>query len=133
MANRAVLLGNVGKDPEVKNLESGTSVATVSLATSEKYKNKQGEVIQDTQWHNLVFWGKSAEVVGQYVKKGMKLFVEGKIVYRSHGDGDQKRYYTDIRVDRFEMLGGDRNQSEATAQDASATASSSEERDDLPF
>lgn len=128
MINKITLLGNVGKDPEVKHLESGSAVATMSLATSEKYKNKQGEMVQEVQWHNLVFWGKSAEIAEKYITKGTRLYVEGKVVYRSHGEDAEKRYYTDIRVNNFQMLGGgQREQSNETAQTADAG------NDDLPF
>ena len=105
MMNKAILIGRVGKDPEVKQV-SGTAVAKFTIATSESYKNKAGEKVEQTEWHNIVIWGKLCDIVERYVKKGDLLYVEGKIIYGSYEDRDgNKRYTTDIKVDEMKMLG----------------------------
>ena len=105
--NKFTAIGNVGKDPEVKHLESGVSVATFSLATTERaYKMANGtEVPERTDWHNLVLWKGLADIAEKYIKKGDKIYIEGKVRYRSYDDKDGvKRYVTDIHVDSMEML-----------------------------
>lgn len=103
--NKVMLLGNVGKDPEVRYLDNGTAYARLSLATGDSYKDKNGEKVERTEWHNLVFWRGLAEIVEKWVKKGDKLYVEGSIrTTMSEKDG-QKRYFTDIVVREMEMLG----------------------------
>ncbi len=106
--NKVILVGNVGKDPEVKYLDNGTPYARVTLATGESYKGKDGEKIERTEWHNLVFWRGLAEVVEKWVKKGDSLYVEGSIRTTSTEKDGQKRYYTDIVVREMQMLGGKR-------------------------
>lgn len=106
--NKAILLGHVGKDPEVRYLDSGIAVATLSLATSEKgYTSSNGtQVPERTEWHNLVLWRGLAETVEKYVHKGDKLYVEGKIRTRSYDDtAGVKRYTTEVFVDSMELLG----------------------------
>jgi single-strand DNA-binding protein len=110
--NKTILLGNVGKDPEVKSTNGGTLVATFSLATSERFKDKQGDVQEQTEWHNLVAYARGAEIIRDYVKKGSKLYVEGKIRTRSWDDKDtgKKVYRTEIVVGDISLLsGGDTN------------------------
>lgn len=104
--NKTILLGNVGKDPEVKSTNGGTLVATFSLATSDRYKDKQGEVQEQTEWHNLVAYARGAEIIRDYVKKGSKLYVEGKIRTRSWDDKDtgKKVYRTEIVVGDISLL-----------------------------
>jgi len=103
--NKVILVGNVGKDPEVKYLENGTAYARLTLATSESYKGKDGQKVEKTEWHNLVFWRGLAEVVEKWVKKGNQIYVEGSIrTTMSEKDG-QKRYFTDIVVRDMQMLG----------------------------
>lgn len=105
MINRVILIGRIGKDPEVKQTTGG-SVAKFSLATTESYKNKAGEKVEQTEWHNIVIFGKLTEIVEKYVKKGDLIYVEGKIIYGSYDDKDgNKRYTTDIKVDVLKMLG----------------------------
>jgi single-strand DNA-binding protein len=106
--NKAILVGNVGKDPEVKFLPSGSPVANFSLATSERYKDKSGEFQERTEWHNLVAFDRLAEIVRDYVKKGSKLYVEGRIQTRSWDDkqSGQKRYMTEISVRELVLLSG---------------------------
>jgi single-strand DNA-binding protein len=104
--NKAILFGNVGKDAEVKRLESGKIVAKFSLATNKSYTNQQGEKITETAWHNIVLWGKLAELAEKYVKKGNSLIIEGEIVYRSYDDKDGvTKYITEIAGDRLHFAG----------------------------
>ena len=104
--NKVILVGNVGKDPEVRYLDSGVAVANFPFATSEKYKNKQGEKVTNTEWHNIVMWRGLAEVVEKYVNKGSQLYIEGKIRTRSYDDKDgNKHYITEIIGDNMQMLG----------------------------
>lgn len=106
LRNSVQLIGRLGKDPEVKSFDSGKTKATFSLATSESYKNQKGEKVQDTQWHNLVIWGKLAEAAGKYLKKGAEIAVEGKLVHRVYEtDKGEKRFITEINVNDFQMLG----------------------------
>ena len=104
--NKVILVGNVGKDPEVRYLDSGVAVANFPFATSETYKNKQGEKVTNTEWHNIVMWRGLAEVVEKYVNKGSQLYLEGKIRTRSYDDKDgNKHYITEIIGDNMQMLG----------------------------
>jgi single-strand DNA-binding protein len=106
MINKVMLIGNVGRDPEVRYLDSGVVVAKFPLATSETYTNKNGDRVTNTEWHNIVLWRKLAEVAEKYVKKGHPLFIEGKIRSRSYDDKDgNKRYITEIVADNMQMLG----------------------------
>lgn len=106
--NKAILVGNVGKDPEVKLLPSGSAVANFAVATSERFKDKGGEFQERTEWHNLVAYQRLAEIVRDYVKKGSKLYVEGRIQTRSWDDqaSGQKRYRTEIVVNELVLLSG---------------------------
>ncbi|MGC2636082.1 MAG: single-stranded DNA-binding protein [Acidobacteriaceae bacterium] len=106
--NKAILVGNVGKDPEVKFLPSGSAVANFTLATSERFKDKSGEFQERTEWHNLVAYDRLAEIVRDYVKKGAKLYVEGRIQTRSYDDksGGAKRYFTEINIRDLVLLSG---------------------------
>lgn len=106
MVNKVNLLGNVGADPSIREVNE-MKVASFSLATSESYKDKQGNKVEKTEWHNLVVWGALAKVVESYVKKGDKLYVEGKISYRSYEDKEgQQKHITEIKVTELRMLGG---------------------------
>ena len=103
--NKAILIGNLGSDPEVKYTPSGVPVANVSLATNESWTDRNGERQERTEWHRLVFWRKLAEIVGQYLRKGSKVYVEGRIETRSWDDQNgQKRYTTEIVVNDMQML-----------------------------
>lgn len=151
MINRVILLGHVGKDPELKHLDNDRTVAKFTLATSESYKSKTGEKVTNTEWHNIVCWRSLAEIAGRYVKKGTLLYVEGKIRSRSYDDKDgNKRYITEIEADNFQMVGrksDDNQQSTGNtqpsqyAQPASTSEpdsgfnypSTPEASDDLPF
>ena len=106
LKNRVQLIGNLGMNPEIKTLESGKKLAKFSIATNESYRNASGEKIEDTQWHNLVAWGKTAEIIEQYLKKGNEVAIEGKLNNRSYDDKDgNKRYITEIVVNELLMLG----------------------------
>lgn len=107
--NRVILIGNLGRDPEVRYLPNGSAVANVSLATSDSWKDKAtGETQDRTEWHNLVFYGRLAEIVGEYCKKGAKIYAEGRIQTRKWQDKDtgQDRYKTEIVVNEMQMLDG---------------------------
>lgn len=105
--NKVFLLGNVGKDPEIRSTPSGTTVATFSLATADRRKDAQGNWSDSTEWHNLVAFQRTAEIVRDYVKKGTQLFIEGKIQTRSWDDKEsgQKKYRTEILVNELSLLG----------------------------
>ena len=104
LSNRIQLIGNLGMDPEVKKLDNGRSMARFSLATTQTYNNTKGEKVKDTQWHNLVIWGKQAETAGKYLKKGSEIAVDGKVVYRSYEKNGETKYITEVVVNEFLML-----------------------------
>lgn len=153
--NKVILVGNLGKDPEVRYLEGGTAVANFTLATSETYKDRTtGEKKTSTEWHNVVVWRGLAEIAEKYLKKGMQVYVEGKLRTRQWQDKDgNNRYTTEIVGDNFQMLGrkddstnntssnyetpasGSSNPQPANTTTASAPSidSSKDEDDDLPF
>lgn len=117
--NKVILIGNVGKDPEIRHLDSGVAVATFSLATSETYNAKNGERVTSTEWHNIVLWRGLADVAEKYVKKGMQLYVEGRIRSRTYDDKDGiKRYITEINGDVMRMLGSKDSSSGTTSQNS---------------
>ena len=105
--NKAILLGNVGKDPEIRTTGNGTKVASFSLATTEKWKDKDGNSSEATEWHNITAWNNVAKIVESYVKKGDKLLIEGRITNRSYDDKDgNKKYITEVVCNNLELLGG---------------------------
>ena len=111
--NKVQLIGNVGNAPEVKNLESGKKVASFSIATNEFFKNSNGEKVQNTQWHNIVAWGKTAGIVEQYVGKGKEIAIEGKLSSRSYETSEgEKRYVTEIIANEILLLGNAKNANE---------------------
>ena len=104
--NKVILIGNLGKDPELKTTPNGTAVAHFSIATTESWKNQQGEKQTRTEWHNIEVWGKQAEVAQKYLAKGKQIMVEGKIQYQEYTDKEGvKKVFTKIRADNFVMLG----------------------------
>ncbi len=106
LKNSVKLIGHLGKDPEVRTFESGKKMATFSIATSDTYKNQKGEKVKDTQWHNLVIWGKLADIAGQYLRKGNEVAIEGKLVHRAYETASgEKKYITEINVNEMLMLG----------------------------
>jgi len=150
--NKVILVGNVGKDPETRYLEGGTAVCSFPLATSETYRNRDGEKISNTEWHNVVLWRGLAEVAEKYVRKGSQLYIEGRIRTRSWDDRDgNKRYTTEVVGDNMQMLGkrsdetGIQDQGTATTQtdrqtketgagsDFNDVSPGPDESDDLPF
>ncbi len=107
LRNTVQLIGHVGNDPEIVNLESGKKLAKFSVATNESYKNAKGEKITDTQWHNIVAWGKTAELIENYVPKGKEVGIEGKLTSRSYEDKEGvKRYVTEVVCNELLLLGG---------------------------
>lgn len=105
LANKVQLIGHLGNAPELKNLESGKKVVRFSLATNESYKNQKGEQVTETQWHNIVLWGKLAENANKLLSKGSRVLIEGKISYRDYTDSNSvKRYLTEIQANEFLML-----------------------------
>ena len=118
--NKVILVGNVGKDPETRYLEGGTAVCSFPLATSETYRNRDGEKVTNTEWHNVVLWRGLAEVAEKYVRKGSQLFIEGRIRTRSWDDREgNKRYTTEIVGDNMQMLG---KRPDESGMDSQATA-----------
>ena len=114
--NKAILVGNVGRDPEIRYLPNGDQTASLSLATTEKWKAKDGSKAEATQWHRVSFFGGLAKVVGEYVKKGTQLYIEGRIEYREYEKDGVKRYSTDIIANEMKMLGGKPNGEKSAAQ-----------------
>ena len=106
--NKVILIGNLGKDPEIKYTSSGMAVAKFSLATNERYKDKEGQWQDRTEWHNIVAWQRLAEIVGEYVKKGSKLYIEGRLQTSSWDDKEtgQKKYKTEIVANDLVLLTG---------------------------
>jgi single-strand DNA-binding protein len=103
--NKAILVGNLGKDPELRYTPSGTAVCTFSLATTDRFKNKQGEQQDRTEWHNIVVWAGLAEICGKYLTKGKQVYIEGRIQNRSYDDRDgNKRYISEIVANEMQML-----------------------------
>lgn len=104
--NKVLLIGNVGKDPDVRHLEGGASVATITLATSERYKDRSGELKETTEWHTIVAWRQLADLASNYIRKGTQIYVEGRIRSRSYDDQNgNKRYVTEILADSIQLLG----------------------------
>lgn len=106
LRNKVQLIGNLGNDPEIINLESGKLLAKFSIATNETYKNANGEKVTDTQWHNVIAWGKTASIVEKYLVKGKEVAIEGKLTNRTWENEDkQKRYFTEIVANELLLLG----------------------------
>jgi len=142
--NKVILIGNLGADPEVRSLESGVKVATINVATSESYKDKNGERQTQTEWHRVVLWRGLAEVVERYLKKGSQVYIEGRLRTRSYDDQDGKKtYVTEIEARELTMLGrrdseGNESNQESRSSNAegsqkSAEGSTANDTDDLPF
>ncbi|HOF45575.1 MAG TPA: single-stranded DNA-binding protein [Bacteroidales bacterium] len=142
--NKVILIGRLGKDPEVKTLENGTKRASFSLATNEFYRDKEGNKIENTEWHNIICWRNLAEIAEKYLTKGKLIYVEGKIKTRSWEENGAKRYITEIEANTFTMLGlkseegGDRSPEERigggpAVQMPEASVDDIDPTDDLPF
>lgn len=105
LKNKVQLIGHLGADPEFRKLENGNALAKMRIATSDSYKNAQGERVTDTQWHNIVVWGATAEFASRYLNKGSYVLVEGRLTYRDYTANDgQKKYFTEIVVSNIETL-----------------------------
>ncbi|MFH1863130.1 MAG: single-stranded DNA-binding protein [bacterium] len=138
--NKVMLIGNLGRDPELRSTPSGTNVTTFSMATSRKYKGKDGELQEETQWHNIVVWGPQAEFIATYLKKGSRLFVEGRLTHRSWEDqSGQKKYTTEVVAENFVPLDaapeGARGayRGEPTPPPPESEGDSRREDEDVPF
>ena len=115
--NKAVLIGRLGKDPELKYTPSGTAVANFTVATNESYKDKDGKKVENTDWHRVVAWNKLAEICGQYLKKGSLVCIEGKIKTRSYDKDGVKHYITEIVADEMQMLSAESKVEKETSTD----------------
>lgn len=140
--NKVILIGNLGKDPEVRHLENGRAVANFSLATSEVYKNKSGERVTTTEWHNIVLWTPLAEIAEKYLRKGNQVYIDGKLQTRSYDDKDgNRKYITEVVGQNLTMLGAkNEGNSESNSSNYSNNTTAGEEvssyndeTDDLPF
>ncbi len=138
--NKVMLIGNLGKDPEVRYTASGTAVAGFSLATSERFKGKNGEWEDRTEWHNITLWGRLAEIAGEYLAKGKTVYIEGRLQTRKWQDRDGKdRYTTEIVGEKMQMLsgkgegGGRPAGSRAESQEPSYEEPAFNPDDDIPF
>ena len=135
--NKVILVGNLGRDPEIRYLPSGEPVANIALATTSKYKNKAGELVEDTEWHRVSFFGKLAEIVGEYLKKGKPVYIEGRLKTRKYTDKDGvEKYATDIIANEMQMLGSreggdDEPRAPRQAPERSAPAKPSSGFDDM--
>ena len=106
LKNKVQLIGHVGNDPEIKTFDGGKKLAKLSIATNESYKNDKGEKVEETQWHNLIAWGKTAEIIEKYVVKGKEIAIEGKLTHKSYDDKNgEKRNVTEVVIDELLMLG----------------------------
>jgi single-strand DNA-binding protein len=147
MVNKVILIGNLGRDPEVRSTPSGQPVASFTLATNRRWKDKNGQRQEQTEWHSIVVWGKQAEIAGQYLTKGKQIYLEGRLQTRSWDDRQtgEKKYKTEIVCDNFQMLGSPRGGDfEAPSAGAAPAAGPSydegtgsgfgeAEEDDIPF
>jgi len=116
--NKVMLIGNLGKDPEVRTTTSGQKVANFNIATTEKYTNKAGEKVESTEWHRIVIWGKLTDIVERYLKKGSKVYLEGKLATRSwEDDKGVKKYSTEVIVHSMQMLGEKTQNAEPAEED----------------
>ena len=137
--NRVILVGNLGRDPEVMTFDNGVKKASFSLATSESYKNKEGQRVDQTEWHNIVMWRGLAEVAEKYLRKGNQIYLEGKIKTRSYEQDGIKKYVTEIYVDNMTMLGKRDSEHDGSQPPPGPKTQTVEEpeieapEDDLPF
>ncbi len=140
--NKAILIGNLGKDPDVRYSPDGSAITNITLATTESWKDKSGEKQEKTEWHRVAFFGKLAEIAGEYLKKGSQVYVEGRIQTRKWQDKDgQDRYTTEIVADKMQMLGSRGNSFEVSdsqtesrpSKPAPKTGGFDDMDDDIPF
>ncbi|MGC8594628.1 MAG: single-stranded DNA-binding protein [Candidatus Kryptoniota bacterium] len=129
--NKVILIGNLGKDPELRYIPSGTAVASFSLATNESWKDQDGNQQERTAWHNIVAWGKLAEIAAEYLKKGRKAYIEGRLQYREYEDKNgTKRNVTEIVMTDLVMLG---TRQDGEKEEPGIEPPEGGEKDDLPF
>lgn len=127
--NKVQLIGRLGNAPEIKTTAAGKKMARISIATNTLYRNAQGERVKETQWHNLVAWGRIAEIAEEFLVKGQEVAVEGKLVNRSYEDqAGLKRYTTEVIVNEFMMLGSRQNEEEGIVQKASAKVATAKKK-----
>lgn len=136
--NKVMLIGNLGKDPEVRYTASGQAVASFNLATSEKFKNKNGEQEERTEWHRITLWSRLAEIAGEYLSKGKTVYIEGRLQTREYEKDGIKRYTTEIVGEKMQMLSpkGERSGGDAQSAQKSGGATYDEppfQDDDIPF
>jgi len=137
MINKAILVGNVGRDPEVRSTQSGTRIATFPLATNERRKDESGNWVDSTEWHNIVAWGRTADVVERYVSKGRQLYIEGPIRTRSWETDGVKKYMTEVHALTLKLLGGrggdGPRESSGGYDSRSGPSDFPDDSDDVPF
>ncbi len=132
--NKVILLGNLGKDPEVRHLENGRTLARFALATDEVYKNKAGERITNTTWHNVVLWTPLAEIAEKYLSKGRQVYIVGKLTNHSYADKEgQTKYTTEVVGQELVLLGGGKEANAPPISTPATTAPVDETADGLPF
>lgn len=134
--NKVMLIGNLGKDPELSYTPNGTAVCKFSVATDESYKGEDGNLVPKTEWHNIVAWRKLAEICGQYLKKGSKVYLEGKIKTETYEKDGKKQYFTKIEINDMRMLdskGSGAPQMSESSNGAAEVVSDKPGDDDLPF
>jgi single-strand DNA-binding protein len=135
--NKVMLIGNLGRDPEIRYTTTGSPVANFTMATTDRWTDPSGEKKERTEWHRIVVWGKQAEIAGEYLRKGRSVFVEGSLQTREWTDRDgNKRYTTEVRAQRFQMLGRPGESSDAgggPSEPAGGGESRDYEEDDIPF
>lgn len=134
MVNKVLLVGNVGRDPEVRSTQSGQPVANFSVATTRRWSDKNGQKQEQTEWHSCQAWGKTAELIGQYVTKGRQIYVEGRLQTRSWDDRNngEKKYKTEIVVESWHLLGRDPTAQGAGGREEDAGPAVDDD-DDIPF
>jgi single-strand DNA-binding protein len=137
--NKVILIGNLGKDPDLRYTPGGKAVASFSLATSERWTNQEGQKQENTTWHNIVAWGKQAEVMKEYLAKGKQVYIEGRISNRSYDDKEgNKKYISEVVVQNFSFIGSKDSgssggSSRPVPEEASAQTAPADAEDDLPF
>jgi single-strand DNA-binding protein len=135
--NKVILIGNLGKDPEVFSFDTGVKKVTFSLATTEIYRNKEGQDVEQTEWHNIVVWRSLADIAEKFLRKGSQVYIEGRIRYRTYEKDGQKKYITDIEADNINMLGArhnnDNNHNYEQPSVNAPSAPVTPDNDDLPF
>ncbi len=136
--NKAILIGNLGRDPEIQNFDKGVKKASFSLATTETYRNRDGQEMEQTEWHNIILWRGLAEIAEKFLRKGSQVYIEGRIRNRSYEKDGQKRYITEIEGDTLNLLGSRQQSDSGSYPDnppapQQATPPVQQPDDDLPF